>query len=418
MSSDNSLLPLARAAREASRVLAVTPTEQKNRALLEIADHLERSAPALHQANDLDLQTARAMGLSPALIDRLTLDSKRLADLARAVREVAQLPDPVGEVMEEWQRPNGLRLLKRRTPLGTVGMIYESRPNVTTEAASLCLKSGNACLLRGGKEAFHTNTALAVRIQEALVLTGLPQACVQLVPTTDRKAVEEMCHLQGYLDLIIPRGGPDLIHAVASMARMPVLRHGAGICHAYVDHETDSAMAEEIVFNSKVSRPSACNSLETLLVHESVAKEVLGRLVPRLEAAGVELRGDDTCRRLYPRMKAATEQDWFAEYLDLTLSVRVVKSLDEAIDHIEHYGSHHSDVIVTTNASTAETFLAAVQSAVVYWNASTRFTDGGEFGFGAEIGISTEKIHARGPMGLNELTTYKYEVRGQGQVRI
>lgn len=417
MSTTNSLLPLGRSAREASRSLALLSSESKNAALFEIADHLERGAPAILAANAADLADAQSAGLSNAMIDRLALDAGRIVALAAAVREVARLPDPVGGLMTEWTRADGLRFSKRRAPIGVIGMIYESRPNVTSEAASLCLKSGNACLLRGGKEAFRTNMAIATRIQEALLRAGLPEASVQLVSTTDRKAVEEMCQLEGLLDLIIPRGGPELIRTVTTHARMPILKHGAGVCHVYIDEQADLAMAEEITLNAKVSRPSACNSAETLLVHESVAKAFLGRLVPRLEAAKVEIRGDDFVRRLYPRVAVASDADWRAEYLDLILSVRVVKSFEEAVDHIEHYGSHHSDAIVTANDKTAERFLASINSAVVYWNASTRFTDGGEFGFGAEIGISTEKIHARGPMGLNELTTYKYEVRGQGQVR-
>jgi glutamate-5-semialdehyde dehydrogenase len=415
--SSSEVIALARAGRTAARSLAVATTAAKNAALLEIADHLERSAPAILKANAADLEDGRQNGLSKALLDRLALDPKRVAALASAVREVAALPDPVGAELEAWTRPNGLKITKRRVPIGLVGMIYESRPNVTTEAASLCLKSGNACLLRGGKEAFRTNTALAAVVQEALAKSGLPKASVQLVPTTDRKAVEEMCALEGTLDLLIPRGGPELIRTVSEKARMPVLKHGAGVCHVYVDAQADLAMAEEIAFNAKVSRPGVCNAMETMLVHASVADVFLGKIVPRFEKAGVELRGDDACRKLFPAMKAATVDDWRAEYLDLVLAVRVVPSAEEAMEHVEHYGSRHSDAIVTRDEKLAERFLASVDSAAVYWNASTRFTDGGEFGFGAEIGISTDKVHARGPMGLNELCTYKFELRGDGQVR-
>jgi glutamate-5-semialdehyde dehydrogenase len=338
--------------------------------------------------------------------------------MAAGVREVAALPDPCGEIIRQWTRPNGMQITKLRVPIGVVGIIYESRPNVTADAAVLCVKSGNACILRGGKEAIHSNAAIAKALSAGAVHAGLSADIVQLVPFTDREGVRLLAQMDRYLDVIVPRGGHALIEAVVEHARMPVIKHYHGVCHVYVDQAADLAMAEKIAVNAKCQRPGVCNAMETLLVHRAVAGEFLPSVAKALRDRGVELRGDKrTCEVLGADVKAATEEDWTTEYLDLILSIRVVDSLEQAIDHIEHYGSHHSDSIVTADEAAARKFLAAVDSAAVFWNVSTRFCDGGEFGFGAEIGISTDKLHARGPMGLEELTTYKYLVTGAGQVR-
>jgi glutamate-5-semialdehyde dehydrogenase len=408
---------MGRRALEASRALALLPAERKNSILRAMADGLEREEPALLAANEKDLAAAREKGLSSAMLDRLTLNAKRVTDMARGVREVAELSDPVGEVLAEWTRPNGLRMTKVRVPIGVIGIIYESRPNVTADAAVLCLKSGNATLLRGGSEAFHSNMAIAAVLQRAGESAGLPADSIQLIPNTDRESVQHMAEMDDYLDLIIPRGGKGLIETVVRLARMPVIKHYDGICHVYVDEAADLSMAVNIIVNSKAQKPGVCNAAETLLVHERVAAEFYAKAVPALRAHGVELRGDDALCAQYPGVKAATEEDWRTEYLDLILSVKTVRSLDEALRHIADYSSQHSDCIVTENADAAARFLSEVDSAAVFWNASTRFNDGGEFGFGCEIGISTDKLHARGPMGLAELTSYKYLVRGQGQVR-
>jgi glutamate-5-semialdehyde dehydrogenase len=358
------------------------------------------------------------LGLNAAAIDRLRLTPERIGAMAKGVREVAVLPDPCGEIIREWTRPNGLKITKIRVPIGVVGIIYESRPNVTADAAVLCVKSGNACILRGGKEAIHSNSAIARALSAGAVNAGLSADVIQLVAFTDREGVRLLAQMDRYLDVIVPRGGHALIEAVVEHARMPVIKHYHGVCHVFVDREADLAMAENIVINAKCQRPGVCNALETLLVHRDVAEKFLPSVAQALRDKNVELRGDERTRAvLGDGVKVATEADWTAEYLDLILSVRVVDSLEQAIDHIESYGSHHSDAIVTANDSAARKFLAAVDSAAVFWNASTRFSDGGEFGFGAEIGISTDKLHARGPMGLEELTTYKYLVSGAGQVR-
>ena len=407
-----------RRARAAARVLARSSAEQKNRGLLAMADELVAAAPAILEANAKDVARAAADGLSKAMIDRLTLDPKRLEAMAGGIRQVVALPDPVGEVIREWTRPNGLRISKVRVPIGVVGIIYESRPNVTSDAAVLCTKTGNATILRGGSESIHSNMAIAAALSRGAARAGLPADSVLLISTTDREAVKHLCAMDQYLDVIVPRGGKGLIETVVSHARMPVIKHYDGICIIYVDKEADPAMAESIVINAKCQRPGVCNAIETVLVHRDIAGEFFATTGQALLARKVEIRGDETTRALLgDRIRAVTPEDYRTEFLDLILATKVVNSVEEAIDHIELNGSHHSDCIVTANEQTAERFLAEVDSATVYWNASTRFTDGGEFGFGAEIGISTDKLHARGPMALEELTTYKYLLRGTGQVR-
>ena len=409
---------MGRRARAASRALALSSGDRKNAVLLAMADALEAAEQEIMEANARDLQAAPGHGLNAAAIDRLRLDPARLAALAAGVREVAALPDPCGGTIREWSRPNGMKIAKVRVPIGVVGIIYESRPNVTADAAVLCVKAGNACILRGGKEAIFSNTAIARALSAGAVQAGLSADIVQLVPFTDREGVRLLAQMDRYVDVIVPRGGHALIEAVVAHARMPVIKHYHGVCHVYVDRAADLAMAEKIAVNAKCQRPGVCNAMETLLVHREVAEKFLPSVAKALTGQGVELRGDDRTREVLGNgVKPAAESDWTAEYLDLILSIRVVDSLEQAVDHIENYGSHHSDAIVTGDEAAARKFLAAVDSAAVFWNVSTRFNDGGEFGFGAEIGISTDKLHARGPMGLEELTTYKYQVTGSGQVR-
>jgi glutamate-5-semialdehyde dehydrogenase len=405
-------------AASASRILSQATTAEKNEALLAIARRIEQYTPAILAANEADLQVGARNGLGSAMLDRARLDPKRIQTIAKSVREVVDLTDPVGEVLREWSRPNGLKISKRRVPIGVIGIIYESRPNVTSDAASLCLKAGNAVILRGGSEAIRSNMALAEAVGDGCKDAGLPEYSVQLVPSTDRAAVTLMAQLDRYIHLIIPRGGRSLIEAVTAAARMPVIKHFDGICAAYVDRSADLKMAERIVVNAKCQRPGVCNAVETLLVHEEIARNFLPDCAGALWERGVELRGDSLTREILgSKALPATEEDWRTEYLDLTLAIKTVRSLDEAVDHIETYGSHHSDVIITEDALSAQEFLNRVDSATVFWNASTRFNDGAEFGFGAEIGISTDRLHARGPMGLEELTSYKYLVEGTGQIR-
>jgi len=416
------ILDFGRRARAAARVLSQLPAAQKNAALQAMADEILARRAAILGANEKDLADARSHGLPGAMIDRLTLNPARLEAMANGIRQVAALPDPVGEVIREWTQPNGIRISKVRVPIGVVGIIYESRPNVTSDAAVLCTKTGNATILRGGSESIHSNLAIAEALQGGGAKAGLPADSILLVPRTDREAVRHMAEMDRYIDLIIPRGGKALIEAVVSVARVPVIKHSDGICIVYVDQEADLDMALEIVVNAKTQRPGVCNAIETVLVHRGVAPEFLRKLAPRLAEKKVELRADeeafaDLSALKYQLLRSATTEDWTTEFLDLILAVREVDSPNDAIAHIERFGSHHSDCIVTRNEETAERFLRAVDSATVYWNASTRFTDGAEFGFGAEIGISTDKLHARGPMGLEELTTYKYVIRGEGQVR-
>ncbi len=405
-------------ARRASRALAILPPDRKNAILVAMADELVASSDAILAANARDINGAEHHGLNKAALDRLRLTRERIVKMADDIRQVALLVDPVGQAITEWTRPNGLRISKVRVPIGVVGIIYESRPNVTSDAAVLCIKTGNATILRGGSESIYSNIAIVEALQAGGAVAGLPEHSIQLIPTTDREAVPLMAQMDKYIDLIVPRGGHSLIETVVSHARMPVIKHYHGVCHVYVDKDADFDMAESIVVNAKSQRPGVCNSLETLLVHRDVAEGFLKKAGPAFVSEKIELRGDEATRNILgDQVIPATEDDWSTEYLDLIMSIRVVDDLEEAVDHMEKYGSHHSDAIVTRDPITAERFLAEVDSATVYWNASTRFTDGGEFGFGAEIGISTDKLHARGPMGLEELTTYKYLIRGQGQIR-
>jgi len=408
---------LAERAKEAASALRKLSSEVKNRALIAMAEALKARSEEILEANQKDVAAGKEKGLSTALIDRLTLNEKRINAMSEGLCEVAALPDPVGEVMRMWRRPNGLRIGKIRVPIGVIGIIYEARPNVTADAAGLCLKSGNAVILRGGSEAINSNTVIAKILQEAAAGEGVPEGAIQLVESTDRQAVNIMLSLDQYIDLIIPRGGKGLIETVVSNSRIPVIKHYAGVCHVYVDKDANMDMAEEITFNAKVQRPGVCNAMETLLVAEDIAEEFLPVIAQRLKTAGVELRGCPATRKILPDILEASEEDWYTEYLDLILSIKIVKNVEEAIEHINKYGTHHSDAIVTENYATAMKFLEEVDSAAVYVNASTRFTDGYEFGMGAEIGISTDKLHARGPMGLEELTTYKFIVFGSGQIR-
>jgi glutamate-5-semialdehyde dehydrogenase len=405
-------------AASASRILAQATTAEKNEALLSIARRIEQETKTILIANEADLRAGANSGLSSAMLDRARLDPKRIEKIANSVREVVDLTDPIGEELKQWSRPNGLKISKRRVPIGVIGIIYESRPNVTSDAASLCLKAGNAVILRGGSEAIRSNMALAEAVSNGCKDSGLPEYSVQLVPSTDRAAVTLMAQLDRYIHLIIPRGGRSLIEAVTSAARMPVIKHFDGICAAYVDRGADLRMAERIVVNGKCQRPGVCNAIETMLVHEEVARQFLPDCAASLWERGVELRGDALTQQILgSKVIPATEQDWRTEYLDMILAIKSVRSLEEAVDHIETYGSHHSDVIITEDRVVAQKFFDKVDSAGVFWNASTRFNDGGEFGFGAEIGISTDRLHARGPMGLEELTSYKYLIEGTGQVR-
>lgn len=414
----SAILDMGRRARAASYALVKLSTEQKNAILAAMADELMARQDAILTANAKDLERANQNGLSKAMIDRLTLDPKRLKAIADAVREVALLPDPVGEKLTDWTRPNGLHIRKVRVPIGVIGIIFESRPNVTTDAASLCFKTGNATILRGGSEAIDSNRALAAALQAGGERAGLPPDSIQLIPFTDRASVEHMAQMDQHLDLIIPRGGKGLIEKVVATARMPVIKHYDGVCHVYVHADGDLEMAANIIVNAKCQKPGVCNALETVLVHEDLAAKFYPLLGQRLSEAKVEIHADATAQQhLGVPSIPATEEDWSTEYLDLILAVKTVGGLDEAITHINRYGSHHTDSIITTDRSAAERFQHEVDSAVVLHNASTRFNDGGEFGFGAEIGISTDKLHARGPMGLAELCSYKYLVDGTGQVR-
>jgi glutamate-5-semialdehyde dehydrogenase len=412
---------LAEAARAASRVLATAPTGQKDEALRAMARHLRASTPAIVAANAEDLAAARSAGKASAFLDRLLLDAGRVEGMARAVEAVAGLKDPVGEVTEEWDRPNGLHVRKVRLPLGVVLMIYEARPNVTSDAAALCLKSGNAALLRGGSEAARSNAAIAAALARGLTEAGLPAACVQPVPPGERETLLELLKLEGLIDLCIPRGGEGLIRFVAENARIPVVKHYKGVCHVYVHGAADLEMATRVVVNAKASRPGVCNAAECLLVDRTVAERFLPGAARELVAKGVELRGDAATVEVLGRagvpVKPAEAEDWGREFLDLILAVRVVEGLEEALGHIARYGSEHTEAIVTAEAAVAERFTREVQASAVVWNASTRFNDGGELGLGAEIGISTSRLHAFGPMGLRELTSQKYVIHGQGQVR-
>ena len=428
MNLTEQMTQLARQAKTASRELAKLTTREKNDCLLAMAEALETNSAALKEANALDMEVAAKLGLSSAMLDRLKLDDKRIAAMAKGLREVAALPDPVGRILDERVRPNGLKLQKIATPIGVVVIIYESRPNVTADAASLCFKSGNATVLRGGKEAMHSNQLIAKTMIEAgrKTLAHFPEHAIQVVPVTDREAIPILLSLTQYVDLCMPRGGEGLIRAVAECSKVPVIKHYKGVCHVFVDVDADLKMAEAIAMNAKVQRPAVCNAMETLLVDKTVAEKFLPVIGQKLFEKHVQLRVDadseailkSEIRNPKSEIRRASDQDWFTEYNDYILNIRVVDGVKAAIDHINYYGSAHSDSIVTKNETHAKQFLNEVDSATVYWNASTRFTDGGEFGMGAEIGISTDKIGARGPMGLEELTSYKWVGIGNGQLRV
>ena len=423
MSLKEDMTELARRARLASRRLTSLSAEEKNNCLLAMADGIEANSQFIQQENAKDMSAAEASGLSKALLDRLLLDEARIRGMVTGLREVSELPDPVGRIIEERTRPNGLKLTKIAAPIGVIVIIYESRPNVTADAASLCFKSGNATILRGGKEAINSNQAIAkIMVQAATkAMPEFPNDAIQVVSTTDRAAIPELLSLTRDVDLCIPRGGESLIRAVAECSQVPVIKHYKGVCHVYIDGAADVAMAEEIIFNSKVHRPGVCNAAETLLVDQAIAAEALPRLAKRLAEANVELRGDKTTQTLLDGslidVVSASETDWGEEYLDLVLSVKTVDGVGEAIEHINNYGSGHTETIVTGDESAARRFQVEVDSSTIFWNASTRFTDGGQFGMGAEIGISTDKIGARGPMGLEELTSYKWLGVADGLIR-
>jgi len=412
------ILKIAKAAKKASYQMALVSTLDKNRVLMQMAHALEAQQSFLIKENAKDLAAASKANLSKALIDRLTLNPKRIAAMADGLRETAKLKDPVGQLLETIKRPNGLLIKKIRVPLGVVGIIFESRPNVTADCAALCLKSGNASILKGGSEAIHSNKAIFKILKSQLKKSKIPPEALQLIESTDRQAVRELLQLDQYLDVIVPRGGEGLIRFVTDNSRIPVIKHYHGVCHVYVSNKADLNMAHKITMNAKTQKPGVCNAMETLLVDRAVAKKFLPSIVADLQKAGCEIRGDQATRAVVKDgVNKATEEDWRTEYLDLILSVRVVDNAHQAIEHINTYGSHHSDTIVTKDKKQAQLFLDAVDSACVYVNASTRFTDGFEFGFGAEVGISTDKLHVRGPMALEGLTSYKYEIYGNGQVR-
>ncbi len=417
MSIAEEMLELATQAQIASRVIATLSSGVKNQLLQKMAAKLEDNTMALQQANALDLQAGRDKGMAAAMLDRLELSDKVIASMADGLREVAALPDPVGEVTGMWLRPNGIRVGRQRIPLGVIGIIYESRPNVTADAAGLCLKSGNAVILRGGSEAIHSNRAIGDVLQEAIAEMDLPAEILQVVTTSDRTAVTELLKLEEQIDLIIPRGGEGLIRFVSENSRIPVIKHYKGVCHTYVDADADFAMAEAICLNEKVQRPGVCNALETLLVHRDAAKVFLPQIAAAMMKAGVELRGCDASREIVPEMTPATEEDWAAEYLDLILAVRVVDDFEAARDHINRYCSLHTETIVTRDYAMSQRFLREINSSVVMVNASSRFSDGGQLGLGTEIGISTSKLHSFGPMGLEDLTSRKFIVLGDGQIR-
>ena len=417
MPMETTIVNMAKAARAAATQMAKCGSNQKNAVLLGMADKIEKDASAIKKANQKDLARAKKMGLSPAMIDRLTVSRATIKSMAKGLREVSGLNDPVGAISKSWLRPNGLEVTRMRIPLGVIGIIYESRPNVTIDAAGLCLKAGNAVILRGGSEALYSNKALADIIGRVLGDCGLPETAVQIVPVRDRKAVNILLNQEEFIDLIIPRGGEGLIRFVVEHSTIPVLKHYKGVCHVYVDEGADLNMAEEICFNAKVQRPGVCNAMETMLVHRSIAKGFLPKMAKRLSSAGVEIRGcPETCRIL-PKTLKAELSDWLEEYLDLVLAVRVVEDMEQAISHISKYGSKHTESIVTRDYKRAKRFVRETDSSVVLVNASTRFNDGGELGLGAEIGISTSKLHAFGPMGVEELTTTKFVVFGDGQIR-
>lgn len=417
MTIQEQMLALAQEAQQATRIMANLSATAKNDMLRRMADALEQAAPALVEANEKDLERARQKGLSAAMIDRLVLNEERVTAMADGLREVAELPDPVGEISDMRRRPNGIQVGRMRIPLGVIGIIYESRPNVTADAAGLCLKSGNVVVLRGGSEAINSNVAIGTVLKKELLAMGLPAGALQVVDTTDRSAVTELLKLEEHIDLIIPRGGEGLIRFVSENSRIPVIKHYKGVCHTFIDASADYDMAERICVNAKVQRPGVCNAMETLLIHKDIAETFVPRIVATLKGKGVELRGCSVTREFAPEVIPATAEDWGAEYLDLILAVKVVEDIDEAIEHIRQYCSLHTEVIVTNDYRNSQRFVREVNSSVVMVNASSRFSDGNQFGLGAEIGISTTKLHSFGPMGLEDLTTRKFVVLGDGQVR-
>jgi len=417
MSIREELISQAEAAKEAARKLAKAGTDKKNKALNLIADKLIERQDEILANNEKDMEKGRENDLSRALLDRLQLTESRIKGMAQGLREVAAQDDPIGEVPEMWRRPNGLQIGKIRVPLGVIGIIYEARPNVTVDVAGLCLKSGNTVILRGGSNAFNSNQILTNIIQDGLREAGLPRESVQLILTTDRKAVDILFTLNDYLDVLIPRGGAGLIQKVVNESKVPVIETGVGNCHVYVNKDADLTKAKKIVFNAKYSRPAVCNSAESLLVDQEIAGDFLPEMARIFAESNVELRGCERTRNIVPKIKKATEEDYATEYLDYIMSIKVVDNYEEAVEHIYHYGTKHSEAIITENYTTARAFLDEIDAAAVYVNASTRFTDGGQFGLGAETGISTQKLHARGPMGLKELTTTKYIIMGDGQIR-
>ncbi len=417
MNVKEQILKMGEDALAASRELAKLSTRKKNSLLEAIAQELDAQRSFIQSENAKDLAAGKENGLNPAMLDRLELSDERIDGMMKGLRDVAVLNDPVGDKISLWNRPNGLEIRKVRVPIGVIGIIFESRPNVTCDAAALCLKTSNAVILRGGKEAIHSNLAIAKAMQTGGIAKGMPAHAIQLIPTIDREAVKVMCQMTDYLDLIIPRGGESLIKAVMEMAHVPVIKHYKGVCHTYIDATADLSMAWAIAENAKCQRPGVCNAMETLLVHKDIAEAFLPKMGELFAAQGVELRGDPTVCKYIPTASPATEADWYEEYLDLILAIRVVDGVDAAIAHINKYGSGHSDAIITQDEKSEKSFLAEVDSSSVYVNASTRFTDGAEFGMGVEIGISTDKLHARGPMGLEELTTYKFMIEGKGQIR-
>lgn len=413
----NELLIKGTLAKSASYKLSVTDAEIKDKALLAIADALEANCERILTANQADLDNAEKNGMTKAMLDRLRLTKERISSMAEGVRQVAALPDPIGEIIDEWERPNGLKIAKKRVPMGVIAIIYEARPNVTVDAGALCLKTSNAVVLRGGSEAIRSNVEIMKIMQETAYANGICEGSLNIIEDTSRETATGLMQLNGYIDMLIPRGGQGLIRAVVQNATVPVVETAAGNCHIYVDEKCDFDMAEKIILNAKVSRPSVCNACETLLIHEKIAKDFLPVIAKALKEHNVEIRACEKCIELLPELGKATEDDWYKEYNDYIIAVRIVKDLDEAIAHINKYNTGHSDAIITDDAAHAEKFLNEIDAAAVYVNASTRFTDGFEFGFGAEIGISTQKMHARGPMGLNELTSVKYVIHGNGQIR-
>jgi glutamate-5-semialdehyde dehydrogenase len=411
------IIEICQRAKTAASEMSKLSAETKNAALCRMANALEANAERILSANKLDIEAAKARGLKASLLDRLSLDIKKIQTMAKELREVSALPDPIGTYLGTWTRPNGLIINQIRVPLGVVGVIYESRPNVTSDSAGICIKSGNAVILRGGSDALNSNVAIGEVLRDALAGTSVPADAIQIVNSPERKAAEELMGMRQYIDVLIPRGGADLINTVIEKSRIPVIETGTGNCHIYVEEDADLEKATPIIINAKVQRPGVCNAAEKLIVHHKIAKHYLPLIITELRKNKVEVRGDEITRKIVPDTKAAEEQDWYTEYLDLIIGIKVVENLDEAITHINKYGTHHSDTILTSNFDKATRFLKEIDSAAVYWNASTRFTDGNQFGLGAEIGISTQKLHARGPMSVQHLTTTKYVILGNGQVR-